>query len=630
MCSSDLGCTNTFPYVCEAGCLWTSWYDDADGDGYGDPNVVTRTCTAPTGTVADANDCDDTDPAISPSATEVCGGVDEDCDGLVDDDDDPVSGTSTWFVDADADGYGDAASPTAAGGADDDDADGDGDAAVAYGGADCDDSDATASSTGIEACDAADDDCDGSVDEDACSVPTATYGDHTYLFLTTRADRATAQAACAALGYHLADISDATEDAWLWAEAEAADDGTGWWHGYADLDVEGTFAWDGGASFTYTNWRAGEPNDYGGNEDCGAWSDDSGGVWNDKDCAQTLAYICEAGCAQIEAWTDADGDGYGVDALIACEGADSAPAGGDCDDTDATVSPAGIEQCDAADVDEDCDGLADDADDADGLTTWYTDADGDGFGDPDAPVLACDLADGRVADDTDCDDGDATIFPGAEEREDGEDDDCDGVAELDDADGDGIDRHIEEALGTDPDAADSDGDGLTDGEEIGDPDAPEDHDSDGLIDALDADDDDDRLTTLGELADHVAGGDLDDSDGDGTPDHLDLDSDDDGVPDGLDDGLEDLDLDGLQDEDDPDDDGDGVPTIEEGDGDTDGDGLPDYRDADDDRDPEAGDDTAGEGAGGGTKPEPDCGCGGGSASGAWVLVLAGLVRRGRR
>ncbi len=57
--------------------------------------------------------------------------------------------------------------------------------------------------------------------------------------------------------------------------------------------------------------------------------------------------------------------------------------------------------------------------------TFYTDADGDGFGDPASSVKVCETPAGYVADATDCDDGDAATNPGAEEVPgDGVDNDC--------------------------------------------------------------------------------------------------------------------------------------------------------------------------------------------------------------
>lgn len=53
-------------------------------------------------------DCDDSDAAVNPGATEECDGIDNDCDGDTDDDDSSVSDPSTWYRDADSDGEGDA------------------------------------------------------------------------------------------------------------------------------------------------------------------------------------------------------------------------------------------------------------------------------------------------------------------------------------------------------------------------------------------------------------------------------------------------------------------------------------------------------------------------------------------
>jgi hypothetical protein len=71
---------------------------------------------------------------------------------------------------------------------------------------------------------------------------------------------------------------------------------------------------------------------------------------------------------------DADGDGHDSDAY----------GGDDCDDEDGDRSPSEVEVCDEADLDEDCNDLADDADpdtDPSSMSTWYVDADGDGLGD---------------------------------------------------------------------------------------------------------------------------------------------------------------------------------------------------------------------------------------------------------
>ncbi|MES2641932.1 MAG: MopE-related protein [Myxococcota bacterium] len=83
----------------------TTWYVDADGDGFGVDSATEAACDLPTGYAATPDDCDDGDGAVSPVADEVCNTVDDDCDGTVDEDD--AVDAETWFADLDGDGYGD-------------------------------------------------------------------------------------------------------------------------------------------------------------------------------------------------------------------------------------------------------------------------------------------------------------------------------------------------------------------------------------------------------------------------------------------------------------------------------------------------------------------------------------------
>jgi hypothetical protein len=68
----------------ETSCEEVSWYADMDGDGRGDPALPMMACDPPPGHVAFGDDCDDTEPMISPAAHELCDGIDNDCDTLVD------------------------------------------------------------------------------------------------------------------------------------------------------------------------------------------------------------------------------------------------------------------------------------------------------------------------------------------------------------------------------------------------------------------------------------------------------------------------------------------------------------------------------------------------------------------
>jgi hypothetical protein len=59
---------------------------DADGDGYGIAHDVIRTpCVSPTGYAPNTSDCDDANPGRNPGARELCDGVDQNCNGLADD-----------------------------------------------------------------------------------------------------------------------------------------------------------------------------------------------------------------------------------------------------------------------------------------------------------------------------------------------------------------------------------------------------------------------------------------------------------------------------------------------------------------------------------------------------------------
>ena len=112
---------------------------------------------------------------------------------------------------------------------------------------------------------------------------------------------------------------------------------------------------------------------------------------------------------------DVDGDGFNRNS--------------DCNDDDASINPDADEVCD--DVDTNCDGSTTlGAVDA---STWYTDADDDSRGDPNNTVVACTSPAGTVADNTDCDDTNAEVKPGATELCNAIDDDCDTVIDEDDA-----------------------------------------------------------------------------------------------------------------------------------------------------------------------------------------------------
>jgi hypothetical protein len=166
-----------------------TWYADADGDGYGDPAATAVACTQPSGHVADSTDCDDASSAVNPGATEVCNGVDDDCDGTVDI---GAMDASTWYADTDGDGYGDPATTAVACTAP---------TGHVADGSDCDDGEAAVHPGATDTCDGLDNDCDGATDEDA---PTW-YADADH---DSYGDPGTSVTACTQPSGYVADATD--------------------------------------------------------------------------------------------------------------------------------------------------------------------------------------------------------------------------------------------------------------------------------------------------------------------------------------------------------------------------------------------------------------------------------------
>jgi type IV pilus assembly protein PilY1 len=137
-------------------------------------------------------------------------------------------------------------------------------------------------------------------------------------------------------------------------------------------------------------------------------------------------------CQDIyDCYLDDDGDDYGDEngVPVARLAEDNCPYdyvdnNDDCDDDDDAINPDAEEVCDG--IDNDCNGLTDIEDGLE-TVTYYQDSDGDEYGNPDVSIEDCAPPEYFVTDNTDCDDTNADIHPGAYDRcEDTIDADCDG------------------------------------------------------------------------------------------------------------------------------------------------------------------------------------------------------------
>ncbi|MBM4394664.1 MAG: putative metal-binding motif-containing protein [Deltaproteobacteria bacterium] len=382
----------------------TAFWRDADGDGWGDPDDAASACEAPVGYVDRADDCDDGQAAVSPDASETCNGIDDDCSGQADE-----GLLGTYSRDADGDGYGD---PNVAV-----------QACSAPGGyianaLDCDDSDPDVRPGATETCDGKDNDCDGVPDGFArtcdlgcangvqtctaaawsdCSAPVPLscrdFADCAFKPMCVEACPLPPPETCNGRD----DDCDGEADEGVLVAFHPDLDGDG--HGGPGGDLFGCTAPAGHAATDDDCDDTDEDVHPGALEACNGRDDD-----------------CDSAVPANEA--DADIDGFRV-----CQG--------DCRDDRAAVHPGAAEVCDG--LDGDCDGEVDEG----VLSTFYADDDGDGFGDPAAPLRACEAPPGHVADSTDCDDASAAVKPGAVEACNGKDDDCDGAADDGDPGGGG-------------------------------------------------------------------------------------------------------------------------------------------------------------------------------------------------
>ncbi|NND77447.1 MAG: PKD domain-containing protein [Flavobacteriales bacterium] len=129
----------------------STWFADTDGDGFGDPTSTIDDCVQPANYVLDNTDCNDAEVTVFPGAAEICDGLDNNCEGLIDE-----GLMMTFYEDADGDGFGSFLSPITAC-----------EAPPGYvaDNTDCYDGSADTYPNAPEICDGNDNDCDGDIDE---------------------------------------------------------------------------------------------------------------------------------------------------------------------------------------------------------------------------------------------------------------------------------------------------------------------------------------------------------------------------------------------------------------------------------------------------------------------------------
>lgn len=362
------GLDNNCNGAVDDGLPFNDFWIDNDADGFGDPGLQIEACNVPENGADRPGDCDDTNPAVNPDAIEICNEIDDDCDALVDDDDDAplaeggvdVRTGLPWRPDVDLDGFGNWNLDTEVY------------ACVAPEGyvadaTDCNDEDETINPDAQEVCsgdDPVDENCNQLYDD---SDPAIDVSTQSIWYRDADAD-----------GHGVPDESIQTCT-------------TPWFFSLTDDDCDDTDPLI--LAPTNTIW---------------AFDDDRDGFGDPATAVQEPACI-------------APGTGYV-----------SLAAGEDCDDTNADVFPGQIEICNEGvddDCDELADNddlwFEEGGVDVDSMTPWFVDADADGYGDPTQGYLACSPVGPEVADFTDCDDTRAYINPGMPEICNQIDDNCD-------------------------------------------------------------------------------------------------------------------------------------------------------------------------------------------------------------
>lgn len=346
----DNNCNNE---IDEGGTL--TWYLDSDGDGFGAIDQPIQACSVPQGYVENALDCNDSLSTVNPDAVEICDAVDNDCNGVSDDN---AIDSLIWYIDADLDGFGSATSTANScfqpvGYASNDD--------------DCDDSRFESSPVSLEYCNGVDDDCDGIIDE-SDAVDTSIF------FVDSDGDGYgdpySPTASCNPISGYVENNQD-------------CDDGASTIYPYAieycnSIDDNCNTLIDEVAVDQLLFYQDLDGDGYGGTVFELACEPSTGFVSLGGDCNDNefninplSTEVCneiddncdgatDEGLSTSQWYLDSDGDGYGDPDEVeynCLQPPGYIAQGGDCDDTSDTINPNGTEVCNG--LDDDCDGYSD-------------------------------------------------------------------------------------------------------------------------------------------------------------------------------------------------------------------------------------------------------------------------------
>ena len=333
--------------------------EDVDGDGF---------------RILD-NDCDDSDPNIHPNAEEICDAVDNDCNDLIDEEDEELSDGILGYLDFDGDGF----------------------SGIIEGyfcelpdnyfieSLDCNDEDPLISPNGVEIINDIDDDCDELIDNET-------------------------------------DIFDDDLDGYSENDGDCDDDEPQSHPGFPEVcdgldnDCNGIID-DGTSCF--------DDDSDGWTEDDGDCDDENFDIYpNSTEEIDGLDNNCDGHIDEGSEFFDDDGDCYCEmePCLGSFEPTCTNISGGDCDDNNPLFSPDFSEYCD--DEDNNCNGLIDD-NPIDG-TNYYLDQDNDGYGNQNSLTVSCFPLLRYVTNTNDCNDSEPLAWTGNTESCDYVDNDCNG------------------------------------------------------------------------------------------------------------------------------------------------------------------------------------------------------------